>query len=97
MIFNVSKFRHRESPKKAVANLQHRYNATTTALGYDSTGLGRNATNGGAAFLASDTDAGAAPLKRTGLMQFVGAENDQVSIPANAAYTAAQSTLSPEL
>ena len=77
----------------AAANLQHRYNATTATLTYDSSGLGRNATNSGAAFLASDTDAGTAPLKRTGLMQFVGAENDQMSVPANTAYNAAQSTV----
>ena len=77
----------------AAANLQHRYNSTTATVGFDSSGLSRNATNSGAAFLASDADAGAAPLKRTGVMQFVGAENDQVSIPANAAYTAASSTV----
>ncbi len=74
-------------------NLMHRYNATTATLTYDSSGLGRNGTNSGVAFLGSDTDAGAAPLKRTGVMQFVGTENDQFSIPANAAYNVAASTI----
>ena len=78
----------------AAANLQHRYNSTTATVTYDSSGLGRNATNSGAAFLASDTDASSAPLKRTGVLQFVGAENDQMSIPANAAYDVAVSTVS---
>ena len=77
----------------ATANLQHRYNATSATLGFDSSGLGRTATISGASFLASDTDAAAAPIKRTGLMQFVGAENDQVSIPANAAYNVSASTV----
>ncbi|MES2571097.1 MAG: LamG-like jellyroll fold domain-containing protein, partial [Verrucomicrobiota bacterium] len=75
----------------AAENLQHRYNSTTNSLGYDSAGNVRHATNNGALFLASDTDL--TPLKRTGVMRFVGAENDQVSVPANPAYQAAASTV----
>ena len=78
----------------AAANLQHRYNATTATITADSSGLVRNANaGGGAAFLTSDTDAAAAPLKRAGVMQFVGAENDQFSIPAIPAYNVASSTV----
>lgn len=77
----------------AAANLQHRYNATTSTVTFDSSPLGRNASNSGVAFLTTDTDAANAPLKRNGLLQFVGAENDQLLIPANAAYNAAQSTV----
>ncbi len=78
----------------ASSNLQHRYNSTTSSVGLDSSGLGRNGTNSGTAFLASSTDAANAPLRRVGVMQFVGVENDQVSIPANAAYNVAASTVS---
>ena len=81
------------APTVVAAGLQHRYNTTTATLGFDSSGNGRTATNSGAAFLASDADAATAPLKRTGLMQFAGAENDQVSIPANVAYNASAATV----
>jgi hypothetical protein len=77
----------------AEANLMHRYNTTTATLTFDSSGLSRNGTNSGVTFLASDSDAGAAPLKRAGVMQFVGIENDQFSIPANAAYNVTASTI----
>ncbi|MDB6151850.1 MAG: Spore coat protein CotH [Chthoniobacteraceae bacterium] len=80
-------------PVVGAESLQHRYNSTTNSLGYDSSGAGRNATSSGAAFLLSDTDSSVAPLKRAGVMQFIGAENDQVSIPANSAYNAASATV----
>jgi CotH kinase protein/Concanavalin A-like lectin/glucanases superfamily/Lamin Tail Domain len=82
----------------ASADIQHRYNTTDNSLTYDTSGKTRLASSTTAAFLASATDTAAAPLKRTGVLNFVGSENDQFLIPANTAalntaYNVASSTV----
>ena len=77
----------------ASADCQHRYNTSETSLTWDTGPSTRLASSTNAAFLASATDTSVAPLKRTGLLNFVGTENDQFLIPSNAAYNVAAPTV----
>ncbi|MEO8350383.1 MAG: CotH kinase family protein, partial [Chthoniobacteraceae bacterium] len=67
------------------ANLQQRLNSdSATDIVADTSGGAHPATNGGAAWVASNIDDAGTPRTRTGLMQFVAGENDQVSTPGHA-------------
>lgn len=74
-------------------SIMHRYNTTETSLTYDTGPSSRFATTTNAAFLASSTDTSVSPLKRTGVLNFVGTENDQFLIPANAVYDVTSPTV----
>ncbi len=67
----------------ASANCQYRYNASDSQVAYDTSPSSRFATNSGVTYLASATDSSPSPLKRTGVLNFVGTENDQLSLPVN--------------
>jgi hypothetical protein len=48
----------------------------------------------GATWLPSSTDQAANPVSRSGVMQFVAPENDQITLPANPVFNAARGTIS---
>jgi hypothetical protein len=76
------------------ANLKQRLNADSNAgIVADTSGAAHPATNVGAAWVASNTDAAPTPRTRTGLMQFVATESDQVTTPGHADFGATQSTV----
>ena len=63
--------------------LQHRYNSSETSTTWDTSTYTRIATSNSAAFLASSTDTAISPLKRNGVLNYVGTENDQFLISVN--------------
>ena len=77
-----------------LANLKQRLSADSSAgIVSDTSGASHPATNGGAAWVAANTDASSPPRTRTGVMQFVAAEADQVSTPADADFNPTQCTV----
>jgi hypothetical protein len=57
-------------------------------------GTANNGVNNGATWVASSTDNSPTPVSRSGVMQFVAPENDQIALPANASFNAPQGTIS---
>ena len=70
-------------PLIGVANCQYRINATDGQVGIDSSGLNRIVNNFGVTSIGSVTDTTPSPLKRNGVLNFVGSENDQLAISIN--------------
>jgi len=76
----------------AVANLKQRLNADSlAAITTDGSGAGHTATNSGVAWVASNVDT--ASRTRTGVMQFVASESDQMSTPGSADFDQTQCTV----
>ena len=78
----------------APANLKQRLNSdSAAAIVADTSGAAHPGTNAGATWVQSNTDTFTQPRTRTGVMQFVAAENDQVTTPGHADFTQAQCTV----
>ena len=67
-------------------SIVHRYNSTETSLTYDTGPSSYLANSTSASFLASATDTGVTPLKRTGVLNFVSSENDQFLVLGDPVY-----------
>jgi hypothetical protein len=75
-------------------NLKQRLNSdSSAAIVADTSGASHTATNSGAAWVASNTDGATPPRTRSGVMQFVASDNDQVSTPGNTDFDQAQCTV----
>jgi hypothetical protein len=78
----------------ALANLKQRLNSdSAAAIVADTSDALHPATNSGAGWVASSTDTAGSPKTRGGIMQFVTAENDQVSTPGNPDFDQIQCTV----
>ena len=71
----------------------HRYNSSDGQIPQDTGGSSRTATSNGVGPLASATDTSPSPMLRAGVMNFIGAENDQLLIASNAVYNVASPTI----
>jgi hypothetical protein len=78
----------------AGANCMHRFNSSDGQINYDTSGNTRTASNTGVTAVTSAKDTAPSPLKRNGVLSFVGTENDQMLIASHASYNVASPTVS---